>query len=168
VVAVAKGMEERDKFLVDIRYRLEQAQQVQKKHYDKLHRHVTYQVGDSALLQLCHRAALSISQASTGKLKPCYFELINDVVICLALPPRARLHDVFHIGFPRKFRGPPPDASPPLPTIHHGASVPKPNWVVKSRLAHRVRQVLVKWKGEYVASATWEDVVDFTVKHPTF
>jgi len=42
VAAVAKSMEERDEFLVDIRYRLEQAQAVQKKHYDKLHRHVSY------------------------------------------------------------------------------------------------------------------------------
>jgi len=42
VAAVARSMEERDEFLADIRYRLEQAQAVQKKHYDKLHRHVSY------------------------------------------------------------------------------------------------------------------------------
>ena len=52
VAAVARNMEERDEFLADIRYRLEQAQAVQKKHYDKLHRHVAYQVGDWALLHL--------------------------------------------------------------------------------------------------------------------
>jgi hypothetical protein len=31
-------MEERDAFLADVRHRLEQAQAVQKKHYDKHHR----------------------------------------------------------------------------------------------------------------------------------
>ena len=60
VAAVARNMEERDEFLADIRYRLEQAQAVQKKHYDKLHRHVAYQVGDWALLRLRQRAASSI------------------------------------------------------------------------------------------------------------
>ena len=130
VAAVARNMEERDEFLADIRYRLEQAQAVQKKHYDKLHRHVAYQVGDWALLRLRQRAASSIPQAVTGKLKPRYFgpyrvvELINDVAVRLALPPRARLHDVFHIGLLKKFQGTPPDAPPPLPVIHNGAAIP--------------------------------------------
>jgi hypothetical protein len=39
-------MEEREEFLADVRYRLEQAQAMQKLHYDKVHRHVAYQVGD--------------------------------------------------------------------------------------------------------------------------
>jgi transposase InsO family protein len=46
VPAVAKSMEERDQFLADVRYRLEQAQATQKLHYDKAHRHVVYNVGD--------------------------------------------------------------------------------------------------------------------------
>ena len=60
VAAVARNMEERDEFLADIRYRLEQAQAVQKKHYEKLHRHVAYQVGDWVLLRLRQWAASSI------------------------------------------------------------------------------------------------------------
>jgi len=31
-----------------------------------------------------------------------------------------------------------------------------------------VRQVLVQWKGESAASATWEDVEAFTAKYPAF
>lgn len=46
VAAVAKNMADRDKFLQNVRYRLEQAQAVQKRHYDKLHRPVSYAVGD--------------------------------------------------------------------------------------------------------------------------
>ena len=48
--------------------------------------------------------ASSLPQAVTAKLKPCFFgpyritELINDVTVCLALPPRARIHNVFHVG----------------------------------------------------------------------
>ena len=51
VVAIAKNMADRNEFLADIRYRLEQAQTVQKRHYDKLHRPVSYAVGDWVLLR---------------------------------------------------------------------------------------------------------------------
>ena len=45
-------MEDRDAFLADVCYRLEQAQQVQKRHYDRLHRPVSYQVGNWVLLRI--------------------------------------------------------------------------------------------------------------------
>jgi hypothetical protein len=70
VPAVAKTMEERDAFLADVRYRLEQAQKTQKRHYDANHREVVYKVGDWALLRLRHRAPASLQQPMSGKLKP--------------------------------------------------------------------------------------------------
>ncbi|KAI4310626.1 hypothetical protein MLD38_035590 [Melastoma candidum] len=174
VVAVAKTMAERDEFLADVRYRLDQAQTVQKLHYDKLHRPVSYQVGDWVLLRLRHRAAASLPQATTGKLKPRYFgpyritALINDVAVRLQLPPRARLHDVLHVGLLKKFVGQPPDAPPPLPAIHHGAVTPVPERAVRTRFARGIHQVLIHWKGESAASATWEDVDVFLDKYPAF
>jgi len=138
VATVAKNMEERDAFLADVRYRLEQAQQVHNHHYDKLHRSVSYQVGDWALLRLRQRGASSLSLSNSGKLKPRYFgpyrviELINDVAVRLELPPRARVHDVFHVGVLKKFVGQPPDAPPPLPAIHHGVTSPEPERAVES------------------------------------
>ena len=174
VAAVAKSMEEREEFLADVRYRLEQAQATQKLHYDKLHRHVEYKVGDWALLRLRQRAASSLPQAVSGKLKPRFFgpyrvtELINDVAVRLALPARARIHDVFHVGLLKKFHGPARDAPPALPPLHHGAVVPEPKRAVRTRLARGVRQVLVQWKGESAASATWEDVEPFRAKYPEF
>jgi len=167
-------MEERAEFLADIHYRLEQAQATQKLHYDKAHRHVEYRVGDWALLHLRQRAAASLSPAVIGKLKPRFFgpyrvtELINDVAVRLALPARARIHDVFHVGVLKKFHGPPPTAPPPLPALHHGAVTPEPARAVRTRLARGVRQVLIQWKGETAASATWEDVDAFLTKFPTF
>jgi hypothetical protein len=174
VAAVARSMEEREEFLADIRYRLEQAQAVQKLHYDKHHRHVVYQVGDWVLLRLRHRAASSLPQAVSGKLKPRFYgpyrvtELINDVAVRLALPPCARLHDVFHVGILKKYIGPLPDAPPPLPPVHHGVVAPEPERAVRFRLARGVCQVLIQWKGESPASATWEDVEPFCTKHPAF
>jgi hypothetical protein len=46
VAAITKKMEEHQEFLADIRARLEQAQAVQKQHYDKAHREVSYKVDD--------------------------------------------------------------------------------------------------------------------------
>ncbi|WVZ71004.1 hypothetical protein U9M48_019631 [Paspalum notatum var. saurae] len=145
VAAVAQEMEDRDAFLADVRYRLEQARAVQKCHYDRLHRPVSYQVGDWAFLRLRQRAAASLPRSATGKLKPRFVdpyrvaELINDVAVRLELPPGARLHDVFHVGVLKKFIGTPPAAPPALPTIHHGAVVPEPLRVTHARLARGVR-----------------------------
>jgi hypothetical protein len=111
VAAVAKSMEEREEFLADVCYRLEQAQVTQKMHYDKAHRHVVYQVGDWALLRLRQRATSSLPQAVSGKLKPRYVgpyrvtELINEVAVRLALPPRSRIHDVFQCGAAQEVPG---------------------------------------------------------------
>jgi hypothetical protein len=172
VPAVAKSMEERTEFLADIRYRLEQAQAYQKRHYDRVHCDVTYQVGDWALLRLRQRAASSLPQAVGGKLKPRFFgpyrvvELINEVAVRIELPPHARIHNVFHVGLLKKYQGPPPTEPPPLPLLHHGAISPEPERVVRYRLARSVHQVLIQWKGTSAASASWEDVAPIRTKFP--
>jgi hypothetical protein len=167
-------MEERVEFLADVRYRLEQAQATQKRHYDKVHRHIANKVGDWALLRLRQRAASSLPQGVHGKLKPRFFgpyrvtELINEVAVRLALPPRARIHDVLHVGLLKKFQGMPPADPPALPPLHQGVVVPEPACAVRYRLARGVRQVLVQWKGESAASATWEDDEPFCAKYLAF
>ena len=174
VPAVAHTLEERREFLEDIRHRLEQAQAIQKRHYDRLHRAVTFQTGDWVLLRLRQRPTASMPQASAGKLKPrfygpyCVVELINEVAVRLALPPQARLHDVFHVGLLKKFQGTPPQEPPALPPVRHGAIVPEPGQAVKSRWARGVLQVLVQWKGASPASVTWEDVDSLRARYPHF
>jgi hypothetical protein len=174
VPAVAKNMEERQEFLADIRARLEQAQAVQKHHYDKGHRDVSYKVDDWVLLRLRQRPVASLPQAAAGKLKPRYVgpyritEMINEVAARLALPPQARLYDVFHVGLLKKFHGVPPEAPPPLPPVHHGAVALEPERAVRRRVAGGVQQVLVHWKGQSPASATWEDVEPFRARYPAF
>jgi len=174
VAAVAQEMEEREAFLADVRYRLEQAQAVHKLHYDKHHRLVSYQVGDWAWLRLRQRTVASLPRTTAGKLKPRYVgpyriaELINEVAVRLELPPGARLHDVFHIGVLKKFVGAPPTSPPTLPPIIDGAVASAPAKVLRGRLARGVRQVLVQWQGELPESATWEDLDDLRAQYPTF
>ncbi|XP_039851281.1 uncharacterized protein LOC120709676 [Panicum virgatum] len=149
-------------------------QAVQKRHYDKGHRDVSYAIGDWVWLRLRHRAPASLPSVTRGKLKLRFYEpyrvieCINEVAVRLQLPPCARLHDVFHIGLLKKYVGTPPEAPPPLPNIHHGAAVPEPERAVCACLACGVLQVLIQWKGESPVSATWEDIDSFTEQHPTF
>jgi hypothetical protein len=60
VAAVAKTMAERDEFLDDARARLELAQAVYKRYYDKGHRDVCFQEGDWVWLRLRHCAPVSL------------------------------------------------------------------------------------------------------------
>lgn len=174
VAAVAKTMAAREELLADVRTRLEQAQAIQKRFYDKLHRPVSYAVGDWVLLRLRQRAASSLPQRSTGKLKPRFVgpyritECINEVAVRLDLPPRAKLHDVFHVGLLKKFIGDPPARPPPLPPLLHGAVTPEPERAVRFRQAPGGRQVLIHWKGQSAASATWENMAELRDKFPQF
>jgi len=72
------------------------------------------------------------------------------------------------VGLLKKFVGPIPAAPPALSAIHHGAVEPEPEHIVRSRLARGVQQVLVNWKGETAASATWEDLDTFWERYPAF
>ena len=84
-------------------------------------------------------------QPAAGKLKLRFYspyrvvELINNVAVRLALPPQARLHDVFHVGLLKKFHGEPPQEPPALRHVRHGAIIPEPKRAVKTRLARGVR-----------------------------
>jgi hypothetical protein len=96
-------------------------------------------------------------------------EVINQVALRLALPPGARLHDVFHVGLLKKFVGTPPDAPPQLPPLHNGAIVPSPACVLRLRLSDTgVRQALVQWEGLPPSSASWEDLDQFQQRYPQF
>jgi hypothetical protein len=131
-------MADRDAFLEDVRARLEQAQAIYKRFYDKHHREVTFAVGDWLWLLLRHRAPASLQVGTSGKLRPRFFGPYNVVAVVspvaykLEFPPRARLHDVFHVGLRKPFKGTPPDASSALPPVHHGVVVLEPESVARA------------------------------------
>lgn len=126
------------------------------------------------LLRLRQCPMTFLSQAPKSKLQPRYFgtyrvtELINEVAIRLMLPPRAKMHDVFHIGLLKKWVGEPPETPPPLPQVHHGVVSPEPERAMRTRIIRGIQQVLIRWQGEPAASATWEDMDAFTAKYPAF
>jgi len=80
-------------------------------------------------------------------------ERIRSVAYRLQLPASARLHDVFHVGLLKPFRGDPPSSTPALPPIHHGCVCVQPERMLHSRLARDRLELLVQWKGRLYADA---------------
>ena len=95
-------------------------------------------------------------------------ERIGEVAYRLQLPAGARIHDVFHVGVLKPFRGPPPSAIPALPPIRHGRPLLRPNRVLRSSLRRGEWHVLVQWAGLPASEATWESVTEFRAAHPEF
>jgi hypothetical protein len=91
---------------------------------------------------------------------------IGNVSYQLQLPPRAKIHDVFHVSLLKKFEGPPPVAVVPLPDILHGRIVPTPNKVTKAKLNREVWEVPVHWVGRPATDASWEQLDDFKRQFP--
>jgi hypothetical protein len=107
-------------------------------------------------------------------LGPKYFgsyeicEKIGAVSYRLRLPAKAKIHDVFHIVFLKKFEGVPPGSIPPLPPIVRGGAVAQPDKVVRARPTKNSWEELVQWQGKTACEATWELLEQFKEAYPEF
>lgn len=139
-----RNIADRDQFLIDVRERLVQAAQHYKHYYDGKHRLLSFDVGEWAWLRLHHRPAAFLGTGAKGKLAPKFcgpYKVIGTIDLVayrLELPPRARIHDVFHVGLLKKYHGPPPDAPPVLPAMSQGRIQPTPTKALRARLARGV------------------------------
>jgi hypothetical protein len=84
------------------------------------------------------------------------------------LPPRARIHNVFHVGVLKKYHGPPPEGPPMLPPLFQGRVHPTPIQALRARIARGIQQVLIQWEGQPASAASWEDVTAFRDRYPSF
>jgi hypothetical protein len=172
VAAVDKQLRNRDEFLDEIKSRLVQAQVTMKHTQDKSRRDVHYNVGDWVWLRLQQRKALGVTAASPSKLGPKFYgpyqimQRIGEVSYKLQLPPRARIHDVFHVALLKKFEGTAPSQLVPLPDILHGRVIPSPDKVVKARLNRGIWELLVQWVGRAATDASWEQLEEFKQQYP--
>ena len=145
-----------------------------KSQQDQHRREVQFDVGDGVWLKLMQRTAASITAARKSKLGPMFFgpyqvvAWVGAVAYKLLLPPKARIHDVFHVSLLKKFEGVPPSETVPLPPILHGRALPTPQKVVRARLNRGTWELLVQWTGLSPAEASWEQLEEFKKSYPSF
>ncbi|WVZ90411.1 hypothetical protein U9M48_036717 [Paspalum notatum var. saurae] len=126
------------------------------------------------MLRVRHRAPASLPQFSRGKLRPKFYgpykviAVVNKVAYRLKLPSSARIHDVFHVGLLKPFKGTPPSQPPALPPMHHGVAQPMPTAAVKMRMARGIHQILIQWVDQPASAATWEDLHSFRERYLHF
>jgi hypothetical protein len=136
--AVGELPRSRDEMLAEVRQRLIQAQQLAKHYYDGHHHELEFAVGDWVWLRLLHRSTQSLDPRAKRKLGPRYarpfavLERIGQLAYRLQLPAEARIHDVFHVGLLKPYRGETPAATPALPPTSDGRLIPSPAKVLRA------------------------------------
>ncbi|WVZ49241.1 hypothetical protein U9M48_000615 [Paspalum notatum var. saurae] len=172
--AVDQQLHDRDEFLMEIRDRLEQAQQYQKNQHDCRHREVVFSPGQWVWLRLLHRPAASLDVRGRSKLGPRFYgpfkvlEHIGEVAYRLLLPAGARLHNVFHVDLLKPYKGEEPQETLELPPVQHGRVCLVPQQVLRGRLARGMSEVLVQWQGQSAAEAAWVPLTELKQRYPSF
>jgi hypothetical protein len=112
-----------------------------KRAHDKKRSDMEFAVGDWVWLRLNQRAATFVRTTGPSKLGAKFFGpyqvsvKIGSISYQLQLPSHAKIHNVFHVVFLKKFEGSPLTTPPPLLPIVRGRAVPIPENVVRARPA---------------------------------
>jgi hypothetical protein len=151
-----KQLQFRDEFLREIKAGLVQAQVTMKNVQNKTRRDVECALNDWVLVRLLQRTAVGITTTSHSKLGPKFYGSFKVLQCIGSLPPKARIHDVFHVTLLKNFEGDPPTSVVPLPAIYHSRVLPTTEKALKARMNSGVWEVLIQWTDRSAANTSWE------------
>ena len=176
---IDKVLLDRQELLQQLKQNLEKAQGTMKQLVDTRRCSESFKVGDHVLVKLQPYRQITVAIRHSNKLFARYFgpflvlKRIGSVAYKLALPPTARIHDVFHVSLLKLFWG--PISNQPLPFPHEifqSHPILEPHLVLQERKltiqGTAKTQILVWWQGLPSTAATWEDKDDFKLAFPDF
>ncbi|XP_066354250.1 uncharacterized protein [Miscanthus floridulus] len=175
VTALDKQLRDRDAFLAEIREWLLHVRDHMKLQYDAGHIGTSSSTLDTGCGSICTiasllatptRAAAKCRRATMAHIRSS--SVLAQWRIVFSWPPKAKIHDVFHVVFLKQFVGTPSAAVVPLPLLSRGCVVPMPESIVRTRLNRGCWELLVQWVGRPAAEATWEALDTFKEAHPKF
>ena len=148
---------------------LHQAQEYQRRYYDRKHLPITFKKGDQVLLSTKN---LKLKQPSR-KLAPKFVgpfqvrDAVGSQAYRLWLPPAYRIHDVFHVSLLKPYHHRQGEAEIDSQTpdiLPEGEEVWEVEKVIADRTKDGVKEYLLRWKGyspawdQWVMSSDFEDM----------
>lgn len=134
-----------------------------------------FEVGDLVLLKLQPYKQTSVRGVMPQKLSTKYYgpytviEKIGKLAYRLQLLPSARIHNVFHVSQLKRYEGKTVTVQFDPPSFWKKEPA-KPESIVERRIVRKgnkaAAQWLIKWKGEDITEATWEDAQSICEKFP--
>ena len=85
---------------------------------------------------------------------------VNEVAFEVELPPKSRVHPVFHVSQLRKFLGSAPPPADPIMSGNPGKNEYEVESILDCRVFCKQRKYLVKWIGYPIEEASWEPAVN--------
>jgi hypothetical protein len=95
-------------------------------------------------------------------------ERIGTVAYKLQLPTGTKIHNVFHVGLLKPYRGEELTAPGSLPPVHHGRACLEPSNVLKSRMARGQLELLVSWTSQAASEAIWILADEFRIMYLSY
>jgi len=141
--------------------------------YDKDHTERIFSEGEWVYLRLQGYRQHSVQKRQHQKLAPKFYgpyriiKKIGPVVYQLALPPKAKIHNVFHVSVLKKWVGVGIPVQDDLPLLSQDSRL-TPQAILDQRVQKGSTEVLVHWKELSPADATWEPLADLQLRFPTF
>ncbi|XP_050888855.1 uncharacterized protein LOC127094023 [Lathyrus oleraceus] len=137
----------------------------------------TFTEGEWVWLKLQPYRQSSLRDRTSPKLAKRFFgpyqikRVIGTIAYELMLPPKSRVHPVFHVSKLKSFHGSPPLNTPSLDIAVTGTMVQlQPSQVLGRRTIHSpigpITQLLVQWVGLPALEATWEDYTTLVQNYP--
>lgn len=178
VEAVQRELLDRDEAIKQLREQLLKAQDRMKQLADRKRCDRSFEEGEWVFVKLRAHRQQSVVSRIHAKLAARYFgpypiiARVGAVAYRLKLPDGSRVHPVFHVSLLKKAVGNYHEEDK-LPELEgEGGVLIEPEEVLASRIVQvqgeKVNQVLIRWKGQMVDEATWEDKIAMRSQFPNF